>query len=222
MTNYNLGKATIIQNIKRAIFMLSFLFLMGLTGMFMALGDINTDYVKNQQALYLMSSELMNLETRLNNNDQKLKNYEYMAYKVNAFEKKYPKFSRIVDSVYKKSHEYGFHPDLILGLVKVESNYDPKAVSYMGAYGLMQVNLEVWRKELSIDEKNIFDVDYNIDLGLQILKRYLVESKGNMPRALHLYNNGYKYNNTKYIGKVGDSLFNLSLNRNNNVTHLAN
>ena len=35
--------------------------------------------------------------------------------------------------------KYGFRPDLILGLIRVESNFEPKVISYAGAIGLMQV-----------------------------------------------------------------------------------
>jgi len=212
----------LVRNLKISFLMLFTLFIMGVVGLFIALGDVNTNYVKNQQALFMMSSELMKVEGRMGDDNWKLRNYDLLEFKVNAFDLKYPKFSRIVDSVYRKSHEYGFHPDLVLGMMKVESNYDPNAVSYCGAYGLMQVNLSVWKNELAINEDSIFDVDYNIDLGLQILKRYLIESKGNMPRALHLYNNGYRYNNTAYIGRVSDSLFNLSTNRDDSTPPLAN
>ncbi len=222
MTEDNSGEPMLKKNLIISLFMLVSLFLVGLIGLFMALVELDADYTRTQQALYMMSNEVMRLENSIDGENRKLKNYDFLEFKVNAFEKKYPGFSKIVDSVYRKSHQYGIHPDLVLGMMKVESNYDPNAVSYRGAYGLMQVNLSVWKSELAINEDNIFDVDYNIDLGLQILKRYLVESKGNMPRALHLYNNGYKYNNTEYIGKVGDSLFNLSLDRGNTFSPLAN
>lgn len=212
----------LVRNVKISFFMLTALFIMGLTGLFIALGEVNNNYVKNKQALYMMSSELMKIEGRVDDDNWKLRNYDLLEFKVNAFDLKYPKFSRIIDSVYRKSHEYGFHPNLVMGMMKVESNYDPNAVSYSGAYGLMQVNLSVWKNELAINQDSIFDVDYNIDLGLQILKRYLIESKGNMPRALHLYNNGYRYNNTAYIGRVSDSLFNLSTNRDDSTSPLVN
>ncbi|MCP5104178.1 MAG: hypothetical protein GY950_12400, partial [bacterium] len=42
--------------------------------------------------------------------------------------------------------------------------------------------------------------------GLQILKQYYDESKGNMRMALHLYNNGYLYNNTAYPDKVSSAV----------------
>jgi soluble lytic murein transglycosylase-like protein len=70
----------------------------------------------------------------------------------------------------------------------------------------MQVMLPVWREELAIDESRVFEVEYNIDLGLQILKQYYEESRGNMRMALHLYNNGYKYNNTAYPDQVSSAV----------------
>lgn len=213
MTKKNSEESLLKANLRKSVYILSSLVLTGTVGLFMAMINFNATYVKNLQALYMMSSEVMQLEKKVSVNNWKLKNYDFLQYKVNAFDNKYPRFSKIVDSVYQKSHEYGFHPDLVLGLMQVESNYDPKAVSMRGAYGLMQVNLAVWRKELGIDEKKVFDVDYNIELGLKILKRYFLESNGNISRALHLYNNGYKYNNTAYIGKVSSRLFNINRNR---------
>lgn len=209
------------QNLKKSFYILFSLFISGLIGLCMAFIDVSNNYEKNRQALYMMTNEVMQLEERVHSDNWKLKNYDFLEYKVNAFVKKFPKFSKIFDAAYRKSHEYGFHPDLVLGIMQVESNYDPDAVSIVGACGLMQVNVPVWKDELSIDEKNVFDIEYNIDLGLQILKRYLLESNGNIQRALHLYNNGYKYNNTSYIGKVNRSLFSLNRNR-SKLTTISN
>jgi soluble lytic murein transglycosylase-like protein len=121
--------------------------------------------------------------------------------------KKYPLFSKIVDVVYKKSREYGFNPNLILSLIQTESSFRPRAVSSAGAYGLMQVNYSVWKEELDIDNLRIFDIEYNIDLGMRILKHYHEESGGDLLQTLHLYNNGYRHNNHKYKHKVVSSVF---------------
>jgi soluble lytic murein transglycosylase-like protein len=221
MSKKSSSETILKQNLKKSLSILSSLFIIGLIGLCMAFIDFNKNYEKNRQALYMMSNEVMQLEKKVNSDNRKLKNYDFLEYKVNAFMKKFPHFSKIVDAAYRKSHEYGFHPDLVLGIMQVESNYDPNAVSIVGACGLMQVNVPVWKDELSIDEKHIFDIEYNIDLGLQILKRYLLESNGNIQRAIHLYNNGYKYNNTSYIVKVNRSLFSLNRNR-NNITTITN
>jgi soluble lytic murein transglycosylase-like protein len=198
------------KNIKLFSYLLVGLFFTGLTGLFIALVDMNARYEKKQQILGVLSNQVLKLQYKVDESRQKVADYDFMQYKTNAFSARYPQFAYIVDTVYDKSLQYGFRPDLVLGIVKVESAYNPTAVSYMGAYGLMQVNLSVWRDELNIDENRIFDVAYNVDLGLQILKQYYHEAGGNMKRALHLYNNGYLYNNTAYPSKVDSAMVSLA------------
>jgi len=82
---------------------------------------------------------------------------------------------------------------------------------------LMQVLYTVWKDELRIDKSRIFDIEYNIDLGLQILRQYHDISGGNIRRALFLYNNGYKYNNSGYLTKVNASIYNQDADRVNLV-----
>jgi soluble lytic murein transglycosylase-like protein len=66
----------------------------------------------------------------------------------------------------------------------------------------MQVSYPVWKDELNIDRRKLSQVDYNIELGLTILKGYLRETGGDVIKALLLYNNGYKYANSNYHEKV--------------------
>jgi soluble lytic murein transglycosylase-like protein len=194
------------SNVKRIAFLLVTLLLIGLTGLFIGLVDFNRQYEKKKENLNILAGEVFRLEQTIDRNDQKIKAYDLLEFKVNAFSTRYSLFSRILDSVYHKSRKYGFQPDLVLGILQVESDFNPNAVSFKGAYGLMQVNLPVWREELAIDKNRIFEVDYNIDLGLRILKLYFDETKGNLKLALHLYNNGYLYNNTSYADKVGSAV----------------
>jgi hypothetical protein len=203
-------EAMVKKNIKTFAYLLVGLFFIGLTGLFISLVELNRKYEEKHQVLGLLSNHVLKLQYKLDDNREKIANYDYMEYKTNAFSARYPFFAKIVDTVYDKSLQYGFRPDLVLGIVKVESAYQPTAVSYKGAYGLMQVNLAVWRNELNIDENRIFDVAYNIDLGLKILKHYYEESGGNMKRALHLYNNGYLYNNTAYTDLVDNAVISLT------------
>ena len=190
------------RNVKLFAWLLGSLFCMGLVGLSAALVDLNARYVSKQQVLGILSNQVLKLQYKLDAHQQKLAKYNFMEYKTSAFSKRYPQFSFILDTVYRKSHQYGFKPNLVLGVVQVESGYNPEAVSYRGAYGLMQVTLGVWRNHLDIDDNRIFEVEYNIDLGLKILKHYYAETNGNLKRALHLYNNGYLYNNTSYTVKV--------------------
>jgi soluble lytic murein transglycosylase-like protein len=198
------------RNIKLFSVLLVCLFLIGLTGFFMAFPKMNANYEIKVQTLEVMSRQILKLQYKLDINRHKINNYDFMAFKTSALSNRFPRFAHILDSVYEKSFEYGFKPDLVMAMIKVESGFNPAAVSYKGAYGLMQVNLAVWRSELNIDERRIFEVDYNIDLGLRVLKHYYDETGGNLKRALHLYNNGYLYNNTSYTEKVGSAVMSFS------------
>lgn len=131
----------------------------------------------------------------------------FRDFRENVYRLRFPKFAKTVQLVFRKSHEYGFNPYLVMGLIQVESGFKRYAVSTAGAYGLMQVNYTVWKEELGIDFNRIFDAEYNIDLGLRILKQYYQKSRGNMLLALFRYNNGYKYKNTGYSAKIAATHF---------------
>ncbi len=206
-------KRLIKKNLKKSLILIISLFIIGLFGLFKGASEFNRQYDVNSYYLKIISKKATELTEQVNINKKKLDQYKYMEFKVNAFNKKYPMFSKILDTTYIKSQKYGFHPNLILGMMQVESDFNPKAMSHKGAYGLMQINYFAWKDELSIDKNRIFDIDYNIELGLEVLKRYYNESNGNIFRALFLYNNGYKYNNTMYPKKVKASPFYAILNK---------
>ncbi len=179
---------------------------MGLTGLFIGLKEFNSHYVFNKRTLSIVKQRLESATKEIKEKDAILKEYGLLKFKTDVITSKYPKFSMILDSVYRNSLQYDFKPELVLSIIQVESNFNPSAISNRGAYGLMQVNLSVWKDELNINKNNIFDIDYNINLGLQVLKRYYDETGGDLRRAIHLYNNGYRYNNLEYVKKV-DSVF---------------
>ena len=132
---------------------------------------------------------------------------DYYRFQENIFRLQKPGFTKITDSVFAQSRKHGFDPYLVMAIIFVESSFNRYAVSKAGAYGLMQVNYPVWKKELNIERSKLTQIDYNIELGLTILKGYLRETKGDMIKALILYNNGYKYTNTNYHEKVLASNF---------------
>lgn len=185
-----------------------FVFLILITGIlahgFMKLSVENR---QKQVDIELLNTQLEKVKQRLDNQQAKMGKVDFLSYRDTVVRKKYPLFSKIVDVVYSKSREYGFNPNLILSLIQIESNFRPRVVSSKGAYGLMQVNYSVWKDELDIDNLRIFDIEYNIDLGMQILKRYYDEAGGDLLQTLHLYNNGYLNNNQKYKHKVVSSVF---------------
>lgn len=81
----------------------------------------------------------------------------------------------------------GLDPQLVLGLIEVESNFRKYAVSSAGARGYMQV-MPFWVKLIGGTEHNLFHLRTNLRYGCVILRHYLDIEKGDLFRALGRYN----------------------------------
>lgn len=81
----------------------------------------------------------------------------------------------------------GENKNLILAIIKQESNFNPNAESGVGAKGLMQ--LMAFNSE-AYGVKNPFDIDENINAGVKHIKSYLDKYNGNIEMALMAYNAG--------------------------------
>lgn len=94
---------------------------------------------------------------------------------------------RAVQCEASKHVELRDRPQLVLAVIDVESAFDPFAVSYAGAVGLMQV-MPFWPTKLGLKAEDLIDVDLNIRMGTSILAYYLEREKGDYRRALARYN----------------------------------
>ncbi len=104
-------------------------------------------------------------------------------------------FASIENYVQEYSFKYGLDPELVKAVIKVESNYNPKAVSPKGAIGLMQL-LPSTAKLMGVEDP--YDIEENIYGGCKYLKYLLEEFSGDLKLALAAYNAGkevvLKYN----------------------------
>lgn len=78
-------------------------------------------------------------------------------------------------------------PNLVRALVKVESNFNPRALSNKGAMGLMQLMPATARM---YDLRNPFDAAQNVDAGVRHLKGLLKNFGGDVSLSLAAYNAG--------------------------------
>ena len=90
-------------------------------------------------------------------------------------------------AVHYEATRAGLDPQLVLGLIQVESGFKKYAVSSAGARGFMQV-MPFWIKVIGRGDDNLFHLRTNLRYGCTILRHYLDIEKGDLYRALGRYN----------------------------------
>jgi soluble lytic murein transglycosylase-like protein len=91
-------------------------------------------------------------------------------------------------TVHYEATRAGLDPQLVLGIIQVESNFRKYAVSRAGARGYMQV-MPFWVKLIGEeDNHNLFNLRTNLRYGCVILRHYIDIERGNLFRALGRYN----------------------------------
>jgi len=93
----------------------------------------------------------------------------------------------LLKTVHYEATRAGLDPQLVLGVLQVESGFKKYAVSKAGARGLMQV-MPFWVGLIGEKDDNLFHLRTNIRYGCVILRHYLDLEKGNLFKALGRYN----------------------------------
>ncbi len=151
-----------------------------------------------------LTTEYNNFKNKIENNDIDKK--AIVSYIKTNF-KKMPieVVQSIADNLIDISVRNNIPYELIMGMVEVESNFNPSAVSSKGARGLLQVMPSIWKDTLGLeDEYDLHQIKTGLEHGVKILTIILNEQKGNMPKALYHYvgkNEAYVNNVYKAMGE---------------------
>jgi soluble lytic murein transglycosylase-like protein len=93
-----------------------------------------------------------------------------------------------LQTVWYESRRAGLEPELVLGLIEVESGFRKFAVSKAGARGYMQV-MPFWVRLIGDgDAGKLFHMQTNLRFGCVILRHYLERENGDRFLALGRYN----------------------------------
>ncbi len=92
-----------------------------------------------------------------------------------------------LNTVYYEATRAGLDPELVLGLIEVESGFKKYAVSSVAARGYMQV-MPFWVETIGTPDQDLFHLRTNLRYGCNILRLYLDIEKGDLYRALGRYN----------------------------------
>ena len=94
----------------------------------------------------------------------------------------------LLETVWYEATRAGLEPDLVLGLMQVESAFRKYAVSSAGARGYMQV-MPFWTRVVGDgDPRNLFHLQTKLRYGCSILRMYIDMEKGDLYLALGRYN----------------------------------
>jgi len=90
-------------------------------------------------------------------------------------------------TVHYEASRAGLDPQMVLGLIQVESGFKKYAVSSVGARGFMQV-MPFWVRSIGAQDHNLFLLRTNLRYGCTILRHYVDIERGDLYRALGRYN----------------------------------
>ncbi|MFL5539164.1 MAG: transglycosylase SLT domain-containing protein [Longimicrobiaceae bacterium] len=110
---------------------------------------------------------------------------------VAAYARRYGIEREMADAIERAARAEGVGTELAFRLVRVESGFDPRALSPVGAVGLTQLMLPTAAElQPGITRARLFDRDTNLRLGFRYFRRLLHVYGGDTEMALHAYNRG--------------------------------
>jgi soluble lytic murein transglycosylase-like protein len=113
------------------------------------------------------------------------------ANQILAFSARFRIAADVAASVYDIALAEGIEPELAFRLVRVESQFNEKATSPVGAVGLTQLMPSTARYfQKGVTKNQLYDRETNLRLGFRYLRTLINDYDGNLKLALLVYNRG--------------------------------
>ncbi|MET0961699.1 MAG: lytic transglycosylase domain-containing protein [Noviherbaspirillum sp.] len=130
-------------------------------------------------------------KVRINDIDQRIKYLHWLGEMSARLTRRLPDRQvriEFLETLWYEAARAGVAPDLVLGLVQVESAFRKYAVSHAGARGYMQV-MPFWTRVIGDgDASRLFHMQTNLRYGCSILRLYIDQERGDLFLALGRYN----------------------------------
>lgn len=112
----------------------------------------------------------------------------------------------LLDHISGLSADYEIPVEIILAVIEKESSFNEKAVSAVGAKGLMQIIPEYHKDRMKrLGCNDLFDPKQNVTVGVDFLAELIKKNGGNLHKALTAYNYGQNGANDKFFSKGKES-----------------
>jgi soluble lytic murein transglycosylase-like protein len=112
-------------------------------------------------------------------------------HRVFAYSSQYGLGADLASTIYESALAEGIDPELAFRLVNVESEFNERAVSPVGAVGLTQLMLPTARYfDKNVTREQLYDRETNLRIGFRYLRGLVRSYKGDLKLALLVYNRG--------------------------------
>jgi hypothetical protein len=186
--------------------------------------DVVLDLEKSLKECSLLTNTVMSDNTRLMNNNKQLKSkldvinermkgikdkddlmrrdmFLYIDHRYRSVPKTIA--TGIAETISYVCKNENVPPELVMGIIEIESRFNPMAISKAGARGLMQVMPE-WAKKFKLKHvTDLHDIEANINIGIKVLKIHIDERKGNVTKGLYYYSGKSKTYADKVYSAMG-------------------
>lgn len=124
------------------------------------------------------------------------------ADRIIAYSSRFEIPANLASHIIEASTAEGIDPELAFRLVKLESDFNPRATSSVGAVGLTQMMLPTARYyQRNITREQLYEPQTNLRIGFRYLRGLIDQYHGNAKLALLVYNRGeVAVNNALHAG----------------------